>query len=340
MKCYFTFNNDIENNETYMNMLDVALQSARKNTTLDLYALYDGNVEDKLYSILKKYNVKVYICKLSFYNLLENFYDKDYNKLCNFKNLNLKQVACNFMKFEIPKFEKEDEVILYSDIDTMFMKDINNLYTKTLAAAPEFSKSYDIIKNYRYFNAGVMLLNLKELEKRREILIEKLKNKERPYQECWDQGFFNELYKNDFEELPIEYNWKPYWGKNDNAIIIHLHGFKPFLFNEKSFNFCCDMLSRFEDGYTGLLYYFIIYSLYKSDNIQNNISNLATFLTLAKLNYKQRWKFSTFIFYTLSKNIFKYKLKFLYSLANYLDNILIKRKVLKGTFKEYEQLKI
>ena len=87
MKCYFTFNNDIENNETYMNMLDVALQSARKNTTLDLYALYDGNVEDKLYSILKKYNVKVYICKLSFYNLLENFYDKDYNKLCNFKNL-------------------------------------------------------------------------------------------------------------------------------------------------------------------------------------------------------------------------------------------------------------
>ena len=85
MKCYFTFNNDIENNKIYLDMLELALRTARKNTTLDLYALYEGTKEDKLYSILKKYNVNVQICKLSFYDLLENFYDEQYKKEFKFE---------------------------------------------------------------------------------------------------------------------------------------------------------------------------------------------------------------------------------------------------------------
>ena len=43
----------------------------------------------------------------------------------------------------------------------------------------------------------------------------------------FDQGYLNDVCWDDFEVLPLEYNWKPYWGTNDNAIIVHFHGLKP-----------------------------------------------------------------------------------------------------------------
>lgn len=43
----------------------------------------------------------------------------------------------------------------------------------------------------------------------------------------FDQGYINEVCDNEFDFLPLEYNWKPYWGLNENAKIIHFHGIKP-----------------------------------------------------------------------------------------------------------------
>ena len=34
---------------------------------------------------------------------------------------------------------------------------------------------------------------------------------------------------NMFDLLPDELNWKPYWGLNSNAEIVHFHGPKPSL---------------------------------------------------------------------------------------------------------------
>jgi lipopolysaccharide biosynthesis glycosyltransferase len=46
--------------------------------------------------------------------------------------------------------------------------------------------------------------------------------------EVWDQTMYNNLFKNQISRLPIEYNWKPYWGINEKSKIIHFHGIKPF----------------------------------------------------------------------------------------------------------------
>jgi hypothetical protein len=43
----------------------------------------------------------------------------------------------------------------------------------------------------------------------------------------WDQTLYNDLYKGEIDRLPLEYNWKPYWGINDNSKIVHFHGAKP-----------------------------------------------------------------------------------------------------------------
>ena len=43
---------------------------------------------------------------------------------------------------------------------------------------------------------------------------------------------YNNLYINEgLNKLPLEYNWKPYWGINNEAKIIHFHGIKPYNIN-------------------------------------------------------------------------------------------------------------
>ena len=59
-------------------MLKACLESARKNTTLDLYCLYDGKKDDYLYSLLIKYNVNVKLVTIPFYNELSHIYTNDY----------------------------------------------------------------------------------------------------------------------------------------------------------------------------------------------------------------------------------------------------------------------
>lgn len=56
----------------------------------------------------------------------------------------------------------EDEYILYTDCDVMFMdqvtKDLEKLSCRYFAVAPEFDS-----KDYQLMNTGVMLMNLKNL---------------------------------------------------------------------------------------------------------------------------------------------------------------------------------
>jgi hypothetical protein len=66
MKCYFAFGDDIINNEIYIQMLKTCLASARQNTALDLYCLYDGQKDDKLYKILTDFNVNIIIASIPF----------------------------------------------------------------------------------------------------------------------------------------------------------------------------------------------------------------------------------------------------------------------------------
>lgn len=310
MKVYFTLNNDIEGNTIYMDMLRACLISAKKNTSLQLNAIYDGKESDKIYKILIENDVNVICHALSFYKELEKFYDEKYKISVNMKDMKLKQAACNFMKFEIPLYEKNDEIVLYSDIDILFLREpkLDDFYTKTLAAAPEFEQNYDIIKGYKYFNAGTMLINVKELGKRRKILLDMLNKKQRPYQECWDQGFFNELYKNDFEELGTEYNWKPYWGINENAKILHLHGWlKPQTYNGEEH--IGALLNRFPKAFEGYLCYFIkFYDILNKDS-SIYIAKLASFLKNAQedANIKRKYKFSTWFYYYIYTNFAKFQ---------------------------------
>src|SRR5205085_542586 len=99
------------------------------------------------------------------------------------------------------------------------------------AVAPEFDRG-----NYDRINTGVMLMNVPALQRDREPFARFIRgNLERLVTNSWDQEAYRLFYKrklpllrNRWDKLPPTLNWKPYWGENGAATIVHFHGPKPF----------------------------------------------------------------------------------------------------------------
>ena len=71
-----------------------------------------------------------------------------------------------------------------------------------------------------------MLLNVANMLKTYDIFIDTIDNNHYDYA-SYDQGALQSFYKNKVDKLSLLLNHKPYWGKNDNALILHYHGPKP-----------------------------------------------------------------------------------------------------------------
>lgn len=331
MKLYFTLTDGVEKSQINLDMLRLALKSAKENTSLELYALYDGTKDDKAYKIFQEYGTHIIMCKCSFADKIEKYYQ---NQSTDIRSGIKRMLGC-FMKFDIALHEKSDDVVLYADIDTMFLKDADwdSFKVKTIAAAPEFEQNYDIIKGYKYFGAAPMLINISEARKRREKLFYMLDNHLEPYQECWDQGFWNELYKDDFEPWPLEFNWKPYWGINENATIVHIHGFKLGSMTEDDAKFCGPMINRFSGAFEGWLYYTMkAYRILEYDR-DLYVAKLAEFLKKSQpeiiVYNKKQWYFSTYFLYWIYKKLSKKHLsRFSQKIYQFCEKKLQKRKVL------------
>ena len=327
MKLYFTLTDGVENSQINLDMLRLALKSAKENTSLKLYALYDGTPNDKAYKIFEEYGTNIILCKCSFRDKLEKYYQNQSDDIRN----GIKRMLGCFMKFDIAVHEQEDDVVLYADIDTIFLQDVDwsSFQTKTIAAAPEFDKNYDIIKGYKYFSASPMFINVAEAKKRRLSLLDMLDKHIEPYQECWDQGFWNELYKDDFEQLPIEFNWKPYWGINDDAKIVHIHGYKLGSMTESDANFCGMRISHWPEAYDGWLYYTIkSYKILGYDK-DKFIVGFAKFLNDSKIGNKKQWYFSSYLLHWVYVKLEKHKhKKILGCIYNFAKRKLIKRHII------------
>ncbi len=130
----------------------------------------------------------------------------------------------HWLRCDIPEIERDEPVVLYTDIDVMFARDIPDIGAPPafLACGPEHHRD-----DYGYFNSGVVIMNLPALRKRKRDLVEVVKRRlavTAPYD---DQTALNELYAGAWQRLPPVWNWKPYWGVNPEAIIVHFHGPKP-----------------------------------------------------------------------------------------------------------------
>ena len=117
------------------------------------------------------------------------------------------------------------------------------------------------------FNSGVMLINVDSMYETYENFLDlTVKINHKSIHTAFDQGALNHYYVNRWDRLPIEYNWKPYWGFDENIQILHFHGPKPhhinLLLQHKTIhNDILDGLYNMNSG--AYEYYLQVYQMYK-----------------------------------------------------------------------------
>jgi hypothetical protein len=129
----------------------------------------------------------------------------------------------HWLRIALPLVEQDHEFVLYTDCDVIFLRRVNweAVRPKTFAGAPEFKAD-----NWNYFNSGVMVLNIPQLRATYPAfeahIISRITDPSWSFYD--DQVALNEAYRGAWDKLDPGLNWKPYWGFNSRAGILHFHG--------------------------------------------------------------------------------------------------------------------
>ena len=129
----------------------------------------------------------------------------------------------HWLRTEICHIEQQDEFVLYTDVDVIFLRsiDLGRLRPRFFACAPETR-----IDERTHFSSGVMLMNVPALRADYPRLRATIEARflEGPRVPFHDQAIYNSVYAGQWDLLDPVYNWKPYWAANPSAAIFHFHG--------------------------------------------------------------------------------------------------------------------
>lgn len=222
MKWFFSLNDSGKKASAYQKQAKVAVSSAKANTSLEPYCLYDGEESD--FTIwLKAQGVTVYFHRTPLY--------------AEIKQINASRLAIAsgaLLRCEIPKVLEshgfDDEYILYTDVDVVFIKDPTKYLTD--AKCEYFAVSRESLHNRekQNMNSGVMLMNVHGfLNVYEDFISYSLNNLQLILTKDlgYDQHLLKTYFENRWEWLPETMNWKGHWTLNPEAIILHFHGPKP-----------------------------------------------------------------------------------------------------------------
>ncbi len=129
----------------------------------------------------------------------------------------------HWLRVVLPQVETTEDFVLYTDCDVIFLNKVDwpTIRPKVFAAAPEFKRD-----NWNYFNAGVMVLNIPAMRHSYDLFEAQICARiEAPDSYSYDdQQALNEAYRGLWDRLDPRLNWKPYWGHNPQAALLHFHG--------------------------------------------------------------------------------------------------------------------
>lgn len=253
MKWFFCWCQETEfrTDHDWPDMIRVAVESALQNTDLEPHFIYDGQ-PSPLTEELSKNGVAVHFHKLSFEQAIIDYKpdERGYQSIAR----------AAFLRFDIPLFANDDEFVLYTDVDVVFLKnlDLSEYRPNIFGAAPQMSQGqkWDM-------NSGVLLLRLSAMHRDRDALLSFTTNN---LHIGLDQEILRAFYGKNYLLLPDIFNWKPYWGKNEDATILHWHGPKPVLIEKwiedrelKTHSAWQELLERPVADYEGFLDYHKIF---------------------------------------------------------------------------------
>jgi lipopolysaccharide biosynthesis glycosyltransferase len=216
MKWYFAFSEATlaTGRDMWEAMIAAALASCRTHTDLSPHCLFDGG-EDPFIRRLESEGVTVTRHQVAFYDALAAHRPDDPKYL--------RVVRGMYLRTEIPAIECEEEFVLYTDCDVMFTGpvELTGCRPRFMACAPQFH-----LNDRNDLNSGVMLMNVPalrvELDEFRRFITGNLSDGP-----GHDQAAYREFYRDRIEPLDLSYNWRPYWGVDAAARIVHFHGPKP-----------------------------------------------------------------------------------------------------------------
>lgn len=230
----------------YIPFLGVALKSVIDNTSKEnnyaIKILYTSVTEENKEKI-KKYeqkNISIEFVDLNkqLNKIKEKLYTRNYYSNTTYYRLFLPELY--------PQYDK----VVYIDSDTICLTDIADLYNvdmgdNLIAAVPDgVIQTIKLFQDYvervvgvadynNYFNAGVIVMNLKELrdykfEEKFIYMLEKIK-----FEVAQDQDYLNRLCKGRVKILDYSWNRMPVMGKTEGKInLIHYNlGAKPWYFD-------------------------------------------------------------------------------------------------------------
>jgi hypothetical protein len=279
MKWFLALNQACPTFPEYAKMLKVAVYTAQKHAELETIVLYDG-AECELTAWLRRRRISVISHRTWIYDALAEIAQQLGDPI------RFAVAAGAFLRTDIPQLTKElqieDKVVLYTDIDVMFLNDVMPTLRSTpcryIATAPEEDPN-----DYQMFNTGVMLMNLPRLRaEERNFRHFILKHLAMFMANTYDQSAYQMYYAPQppgkskdttrsalasmlwrqrlgrllakisrqpslryADRLPLSLNWKPYWGDFLQAQIIHFHGLKPFQRSQLHQAHIPDLLRKF-----------------------------------------------------------------------------------------------
>ena len=180
--------------------------------------IYDG-AESEFIQELRGLGVTIISHRLSFYDFVA-IYQKE-NKPDHSEYLQFASSA--FLRVDLPLLFPGDDFVLYTDCDVIFLKEpsVGTLRPAYFACAPERTRG-----DAKHINTGVMLMNIAALREDHAAFCGFIKENY-PSLISYDQGAYIAYYNGKNDLLADELNWKPYWGTNKDAEILHFHGPKP-----------------------------------------------------------------------------------------------------------------
>jgi len=247
MKWIFALN--AESVDSYGDFARVAVLSARKHSSLQPICLFDGD-DCELTRWMQQQGVEIIHVRSRLYDAVVEIATRRGMPFW------LRFAPGTFLRLEIPRLARElkwdDEFVFYTDCDVMFAADsrpfLEPLRPRFFAGAPETFKDKPL-----HLNAGVMWMNVAALDDQAfDAWVDA--NLERCCEFQFDQTcyrvFYNPLHRLvwqlkvpyemsyrlmarlparpwQWDDLPLELNWRPYWGDNDQASVIHFQGLKP-----------------------------------------------------------------------------------------------------------------
>lgn len=237
MRWFFALNAESPIFTDYAKTAQVAVWSARRNTRLQPHFLYHGDDDPPLLHWMRRYGVEVWRCRSRFYGALCDLETELSNPAAR---------TCGggaYLRMEIVDLLAQrgldDSHVLYTDCDVVFCKDPEPLLRRQpcryFACGPEFVRG-----DTTEMNTGVMLMHAPRLRKVESEFHQFTRGQLREsIVTAYDQNAYRKFFKGPlprfswpwhrgWNSLPDELNWKPYWGSNPEAVIVHYHGPKPF----------------------------------------------------------------------------------------------------------------